>query len=412
MNRTFDEQQAPPSQRLSSRRRTILLVIAGLLALLIAVIVVFAAKWPFTHAKVASDLEAATQSQVTINNFHQTFFPHPGCVAQGVSFRRPIDLPPMTVRTLTVVGSYAGLLSRSIPLLRLEGLRAVIPPLTGANRGLVRPGGTTNTKIGELVVEDAVLEFQHGSASGAPGSGLQFQVHEFTLENPGTDRVMPFASKLHTPIPAGEIETRGSLGPWKGQDPMATNVSGTYQLTNADLNTIRGLGGKLSSQGKYQGPLQQMSVEGSAKTPDLQVNNGNKTSLTTQFSATVNAENGNIELQQVIAKLGVGGRTELTAHGSIIGQAGKTGKVASLDLQMDHGRIDDLLRLLANSPEAPMTGTFSFKGHGTLQSAKKSFYDGLTLGGTFEIADGKFTNPQTQGDIEALSEQAEGNPKG
>ncbi|MEO8726358.1 MAG: hypothetical protein ABI383_09545, partial [Acidobacteriaceae bacterium] len=42
----------------------------------------------------------------------------------------------------------------------------------------------------------------------------------------------------------------------------------------------------------------------------------------------------------------------------------------------------------------------------------KSFYDGLTLGGTFEIADGKFTNPQTQGDIEALSEQAEGNPKG
>ena len=43
--------------------------------------------WPFTEEAVVKSLEEASASKVQIGSFHTSYFPHPGCVAQNVTFR-------------------------------------------------------------------------------------------------------------------------------------------------------------------------------------------------------------------------------------------------------------------------------------------------------------------------------------
>ena len=83
-----------------------LTVIAGI------VLVVLACNWPYTQQAVTKALQDRFARTVQIRSFRKTYFP-PGCVAEGVSFlhRQRKDLPPLiTVQTLTIRGSYNGLL--------------------------------------------------------------------------------------------------------------------------------------------------------------------------------------------------------------------------------------------------------------------------------------------------------------
>src|SRR5580700_10906418 len=85
--------------------------------------------WPFKEQAVIKALEDRFARQVEIRGFRLTYFP-PGCVASGVSFlhRKRKDLPPLiTVATLTVRGSYHGLLTQSVHQVDVAGLHIVIP---------------------------------------------------------------------------------------------------------------------------------------------------------------------------------------------------------------------------------------------------------------------------------------------
>ena len=68
--------------------------------------------WPFTEQAVKKALQDRFARQVEIRSFRMTYLP-PGCVVDGVSFlhRTRKDLPPLiTVQSLIIRGSYAGLL--------------------------------------------------------------------------------------------------------------------------------------------------------------------------------------------------------------------------------------------------------------------------------------------------------------
>ena len=69
----------------------------------------------------------------------------------------------------------------------------------------------------------------------------------------GPDAPMHFDANLTNPKPVGNVLSSGSFGPWQADSPRDTPVSGTYSFNHADLGTIKGIGGILSSTGKYAG---------------------------------------------------------------------------------------------------------------------------------------------------------------
>ena len=96
-------------------RRALLVVILCLAGLLLMTAVILAAKWPFTRAALTQSLEQETQAQVQIGGLREIYFPHPGCIAQNVTMQRDAASPKLTVRRLTIAGSYFGLLHHYIP---------------------------------------------------------------------------------------------------------------------------------------------------------------------------------------------------------------------------------------------------------------------------------------------------------
>src|ERR1700730_2222521 len=83
------------------------------LILLIAGAVLFAVpfglcRWRFAAGPVLQDLREASDSQVEVRAFRQTYFPFPGCVLEGLVFRHgpPQAGPLINVEKVTIRGSY------------------------------------------------------------------------------------------------------------------------------------------------------------------------------------------------------------------------------------------------------------------------------------------------------------------
>jgi hypothetical protein len=81
--------------------------------------------------------------------------------------------------------------------------------------------------------------------------------------------------------------------------------------------------------------------------------------LTTEFTAIVDGTNGDTILQAVQATLG---RTPLTARGGIVHMPGRKGRTIELDITIDRGRLEDMLRLAVEG-EPDMTGGLKLKTH-------------------------------------------------
>jgi hypothetical protein len=395
------EPQAPSRPK---RANHWLMFSLGILGVVLATIVLLLNRnWPFTRERVVNDLRQVTSSDVQVGSFRQTYFPTPGCIAKAVMFRRVgvSDAPLITIQKLTIQGSFAGLLTKRVPVIRADGAHVLIPPL-GTGGGWAIHRSASNMVIGELVADGAVLEFTPRD-QGKPR--LRFEIYHLALRNVGGNGPMAFATTLSNPEPPGEISASGSLGPLGTNDPTQIPVSGSYAFTRADLGAFKGMAGALSSKGKFQGDLKHLHVEGTADVPDFEVTRSvHKVHLTTQFDALVNATNGDVGLQNVVAKFG--GSTVL-AHGTIENTGGK-GKTAVIDLAVREGRIEDILLLFIKSPRSPMTGVADFTGQATLPPGKAPFLEKVELQGDFGIGAGRFTSSKTQASVDKMSGQAQG----
>jgi hypothetical protein len=58
------------------------------LVLALAGVAVMLNYWPFRYREVHPLLERTFRSKVTVKRYHRTYFPHPGYVAEGVTFYR------------------------------------------------------------------------------------------------------------------------------------------------------------------------------------------------------------------------------------------------------------------------------------------------------------------------------------
>ena len=100
---------------------------------------------------------------------------------------------------------------------------------------------------------------------------------------------MDFTAKLTNPKPVGQIESRGYFGPWNAAPAGSDGFrAALIPSTDADLGTLKGIGGILSSQGRYQGTLDKIVVDGKTDTPDFQVKiQRHKVPLHTEFHTIV-----------------------------------------------------------------------------------------------------------------------------
>ena len=75
-------QVRPPERR--ERSYKFLIVIALVAGVMIcAVALGLGRKWPFAETPVLQNLREVSDSQIEVHSFHQTYFPHPGCVLEG-----------------------------------------------------------------------------------------------------------------------------------------------------------------------------------------------------------------------------------------------------------------------------------------------------------------------------------------
>jgi AsmA-like C-terminal region len=386
-------------------RNWLLLGAVALLAILVSGLVLLMQNWPFTRAQVEKDLGDATFTTVTIESFQQTYFPRPGCIATGVTFRRNQDRrdPPLiTVQKLTIQGSFLGLLTKHLSAIRADGAHLVIPPFATGEARLLNIS-RLKAVVGELVANGAVLEFTFRDL-GKPR--LKFDVHEFVLHDLGSNGAMSFQTAVSNPEPPGEVRATGRLGPWRADDPAQTQIVGSYSFRQANLGVFRGIGGILSSDGKFQGMLEHLGVEGSTDIPDFEVtSSAHKVRLSTQFRAFVNATNGGVELREVSAHFG---NTTIVSEGSIAAQPGQTGKTASLDMVVKDGRIQDLLLLFVKAQRSPLTGIVSLSANAAIPPEQKPFLQKVKVEADFGIDSGHFTSPNTQQTVDKLSQQAQG----
>jgi hypothetical protein len=386
--------------------------IGGLLALVVigGAALLVSSHWPFTRDTIVRTLQEKFSSTVELRTFHGTYWT-PGCVAEGVTFRRNSDrnAPPIaTIEKLTIQGSYRGFFTipKRVRRVRVEGLRIFVSPRSERTGNEARPTGSLEQFaliIDEIIADGAVVEF----ASGEPGAEpLKFDIHKLTLNSVADDRPMSFHATLLNAKPPGEIRTDGQFGPLRPQNVGQTILSGSYIFQHADLGVFPGIRGTLSSTGKFNGVLENIQVEGSTDAPDFQVKRSDHAvHLKTQFHAIVNGMDGDVALQSVRAQFE---RTSVVSQGEVAKKADSEGKTVSLGATELQGRIQDWLRLLSKAESPALTGTMNFRTQVLVPPGKRDFIERVNLQGDFGIDAMSFTRSTTQEKVDSLSQVAEG----
>lgn len=391
-----------PRTHRAGGKKWLIIALIVLAAIVVAAAVLLAINWPFTRERVTQRLQQATATSVQMGSFKAEYFPHPGCVAEQVTFQQAKNPQPlMTIHTLTIRGSFFGLFTKHVSIVRAQGTHITLPALgTGQSLGGNNQSGTI---IDQLVADGAVLDILPKNSSGQP---TRFALRRFQLSGLGGERALSFQTVFENPKPRGEVTASGSFGPWKSGSAASTAVSGRYAFRHADLSVFRGIAGTLSSDGTFRGTFHDLQVQGTTDTPDFEAaHSGHQFRLSGQFRALVDATNGDITLQNAAALLG---RTTIAAQGRIAPTQRGQGKTASLDLTVRDGRIEDVLLLFVKEPRSPLLGVASFRAHVTIPPGREAFVRKVQLQGQFGIGGAKFTKPATEKSLTDLSLRARG----
>jgi hypothetical protein len=304
---------------------------------------------------------------------------------------------------------------RHVSEVRLQGLRVTIPPGDDNDDAGGKTDDTSHAgaeRLQHVVIDrfeapDTVITIVPKKAGKQP---KVFTIHHLVMDSLGINQTMPFIATLTNPIPKGEIETSGTFGPWNVAHPARTPVTGTYTFDNANLDTIEGLAGVLSSKGSFTGPLNRIEVKGTTDTPKFQVDAGGlPVPLKTTFTAIVDGSDGDTYLNRVDATFL---DTSLTAHGAVIGFEGVRGRQVEVDVTVQQGRIEDLLRLAVDSETPVLVGAAQLQAKLVIPPEKKKVIDKMRLRGEFALSKATFTDPTVQTKLVGLSRRGQGMSEG
>jgi hypothetical protein len=290
----------------------------------------------------------------------------------------------------------------------VKGLELNIPPKEDrremTNMGSRAPKMTIF--VDQFICEDAKLEINTSKPGKPP---LEFAIGDLKMKDIGPGQPFQFNATLVNPKPVGDIQSSGLVGPWQQDSPRDTPVQGDYSFTNADLSTIKGIGGTLSSTGAYSGTLSNIVVHGKTDTPDFQIaTSGHPVALHTEFHAVVDGTSGDTYLRPVTATFL---HSSFSANGSVVRVSTPKGHDIELDVAVNDARIEDLLKLGVRTDPPIMSGPVEMKTRLSLAPGAASVADRLTLAGTFHVLRAHFTNEKVQGRVDSLSLRSQGKPK-
>ncbi len=369
-------------------------------------------------ARVIALLTDELESEVTIETLEGRVFPRVSVSGGGVVIRHKgrTDVPPLiTIDGFEIRGSLRDLMQqpRRVAEVRLRGLHVNIPP-GDDDEGSGKEEKTDAEKqanvrnLQRVIIErfeapDTVITLIPKRAGKQP---KVFTVHHLVMDSLGVNQTIPYIATLTNPVPKGEIETSGTFGPWNVAHPARTPITGKYVFKNANLDTIEGLAGVLSSAGGFEGPINRIEVQGITETPSFQVDAGGlPVPLKTRFTAVVDGSDGDTYLRQVDASFL---DTSMMAQGAVIGLEGVPGRQVEVDVDMQNGRIEDLLRLAVRSDEPILRGAARLKAKLVIPPEKKKVIDKLQLRGEFLLSEAKFTDATVQTKLTGLSRRGRG----
>ncbi|MGB7136823.1 MAG: hypothetical protein WBD46_16155, partial [Acidobacteriaceae bacterium] len=294
----------------------------------------------------------------------------------------------------------------------VSGLSIHMPPKDQRSNmpHMEKPGGGQGNGIkilvGEIQVDHADLVIENGKPGKVP---LDFVIDKLDLHSVGAGRPMRFHAILVNPKPIGDIDSTGDFGPFDAHSPGDTPVDGNYAFRNADLGTIKGIGGILASNGHYQGQLNHIEVDGETTTPDFSLDIANRpVPLNTHFHAIVDGTNGDTYLQPVDAWLE---KTHIVAQGKVVRVQGVPGRDIRLDVTVGPGHIQDILLLAVRNQPPLMNGDVQLHTKFNLPPGPASVTDRLQLQGNFSLLNTVFTSDNIQSKVDELSLRGQGKPK-
>jgi hypothetical protein len=392
--------------------KPLLIVISLVVITLVAVIVTgIHLSNPYLQKKVVEMLGEKFHADVELKEFHVYLFPGARIEGSGLVLRHEgrTDVPPLiSIGQFSAEAGILGLLWKpwKIGQVKLKGLIIQIPPKGERRKQDWSKMRDVPVLISEIVSDDAELRLLPKSADKDPHV---FAIHRLVMHSVGLDRPAKFTAQLTNAVPPGEIETKGSFGPWSPDDPGQTPLAAEYTFDKADLGVFKGISGILSSAGKFGGVLENIEVEGKTSTPDFTVTIGGRPlDLETVFSATVDGTNGDTLLHPVTAHLL---NTVIVAQGGVVKSKDNKGKEITLDVTVDKGRLEDLLRLAVKATQPPLTGAVNFHTKFDLPPGKGDLADRLNLNGKFDVKQAQFTSPEVTAKIETLSRKGQGQPE-
>jgi hypothetical protein len=400
----------PPATR-GARRRWLMIFSVTAVVCVIAVVIV-ARYFPFSEKTVSESLLESFPGDLQFGRFQVVYFPHPGCVVEGVTFRlksSASQVPPLiTIQKLTIQGSYLNFLVRPhyLPRILLDGLRVYVP-LPGEVGNSIAGQAVSEITIGEVFAHDAVLEVTRSDGK----SPLEFDVRNLSLGSVSAKSGMSYRVAMHNPEPPGEIQSTGRIGPFPTGDLKSTPASGAYSFDHADLSVFNGIAGLLSSKGNFSGTLGNLHVQGDTDIPNFEVvHSKHALPLSTRFVVSVDATNGDVAINNLNATRG---HTSIAVNGTVTHKDGWHGKFTTLDFAVRDGRIEDILPIFVtgrNHP-SPLAGQTTLEAHVTVPPAGKPFLEELALDGDFDIGNGRLQKTKTKEKVDQFSVSAQGQRK-
>jgi hypothetical protein len=408
---------------------------AGIGVVVLVAAVVLTSTWWIRHAistsglkeKVENYLSEELQGDVTIHELDGRLFPRVAVSGNGVVVRHHgrHDVPPLlTIDHFEIAGSYRDLMfatPRHVAEVRLRGLLVQIPPdkndsdTDGEPTKDAKPDKTEAEQIAsarkyeQIIIDrfeapDTILKLYSRKPHKPP---KEFLIHYLAMNSVGSNQTIPYNATLTNPIPKGEIHASGTFGPWNVAHPARTSVTGKYEFKDANLDTIDGLAGILSSVGDFKGPINRIEVQGTTETPKFQIDAGGQpVPLSTKFSAVVDGSDGDTYLNRVDGKFL---NTQLVAKGKVIGFEGVKGRQVEIDFTIDKGRVEDLLKLAMDSAKPLLVGPVQMRASILIPAEKgKKVIDKMNLRGQFGLNDAKFTDSSVQQKLIGLSRHGQG----
>jgi hypothetical protein len=356
-------------------------------------------------------LEEKFHGDVQLADFRVYVYPSIHVEGSGVVLRHEgrTDVPPLiSIREFTAEAGLLGFLHKpwKIDRIQLKGLVIHIPPKGARGRRDWSKVKDIPIFIGEITSDEAEL---HLLPKDPAKPEHVFPIHHLVMRSVGLNRAALFNAQLANYKPPGEIDAQGNFGPWSADDPGQTPLAAGYTFKNADLGVFKGIGGILSSRGKFGGVLEQIGIQGETETPDFKVAvGGHPVDLKTLFDATVDGTNGNTLLHPVRA---IFLHSTIVCNGEVVKHDGEKGRTIALDLSIDRGRIEDLLRLAVKSERPPLIGSVNLRTEFELPSGEEDITRRLKLTGTFGVYKAVFTDPDVNAKVETLSRKGIGKPK-